>query len=113
MFIEQHGDARFEKLQRGSEYGTGGVSDHHPIYNRAGWRDGAGVDQEWLILPEVWRSEVCNGVEPTFAAKVLAKLGMLTSGGARHSKNVRIEGRQTRVYVLNSGILEGVLADEK
>ena len=43
LFIEQHGDARFEPL--------GGTPDR-PVNNRARWRKEDGEDREWLIPPE-------------------------------------------------------------
>jgi putative DNA primase/helicase len=56
LFIEQHGDARFE-LPDGS--------DARPVANRAGWRKGSGPDREWWVPPQVWKSEICLGLDPT------------------------------------------------
>ena len=50
-FIEAHGEARFDSLDD---------PDARPVQNRAGWRKGAGEDRRWLILPEVWKSDVCG-----------------------------------------------------
>lgn len=43
LFIEQHGDSRFDLHGRSS--------DARPVSNRAGWRNGSGPDREWLSLP--------------------------------------------------------------
>ena len=39
--------------------------DAAPVANRAGWRKGAGEDRRWLILPEVWKRDVCAGLDAT------------------------------------------------
>jgi putative DNA primase/helicase len=64
LFIEQHGESRFDPL---------GDPDARSVNNRAGWRKGSGPDREWLVPPEVWKSEICNGLDPTMVAKVLAE----------------------------------------
>src|SRR5262249_25614104 len=51
LFIEQHGDARFEPIDDASV---------RPVANRAGYREGSGADREWWILPEVWKTDVCS-----------------------------------------------------
>jgi hypothetical protein len=68
LFIEQHGDARFESPDG---------SDARPVANRAGWRKGSGPDREWWVPPQVWKSEICLGLDPTMVAKTLAERGVL------------------------------------
>jgi hypothetical protein len=60
LFIEQHGESRFEALDD---------PDARPVNNRAGWRKGSGPDREWMIPPEVWKSEICNGLDSTMVAR--------------------------------------------
>jgi putative DNA primase/helicase len=55
LFNEQHGDSRFEDLDDPST---------RPINNRARWRRGQGASREWMIPPEVWKSEICSGLNP-------------------------------------------------
>jgi hypothetical protein len=43
LFIEQHGESRFEPLDRGD--------DLRAVNNRAGWRKGDGADCESMIPP--------------------------------------------------------------
>lgn len=66
LFIEQHGESRFEPLDD---------SDARPVNNRAGWRKGGGPGREWMIPPEVWKSEICAGLDPTMVARTLAGRG--------------------------------------
>src|SRR5262249_49867704 len=60
LFIEKYGDSRFDD----AEYPEG------KIPQRAGYRRGKGEGQVWMVLPEVWRTEVCAGLDATRVAKV-------------------------------------------
>jgi uncharacterized protein (DUF927 family) len=83
LFIEQHGESRFEPLDE---------SGARPVNNRAGWRKGGGPDREWMIPPEVWKSEFCVGLDPAMVAKVLAERGMLMRAGDGFQPVRKIEG---------------------
>jgi uncharacterized protein (DUF927 family) len=100
-FLERHGDARFVPL-------SGEAEPDRPILNRAGWRRRA-ADGTWLylILPGVWRSEVCAGLDPQQAARALMARGFLEPGdGKRATQKPRIPGiGPTRVYVVSASIL--------
>jgi uncharacterized protein (DUF927 family) len=100
-FLERHGDARFVPL-------SGEAEPDRPIANRAGWRRRA-ADGTWLylILPGVWRSEVCAGLDPQQAARALMARGFLEPGdGGRATQKPRIPGiGPTRVYVVSARIL--------
>jgi putative DNA primase/helicase len=96
LFIEQHGDARFENLK----------SSDRPVNNRAGWRRGEGTEQEWLIPGEVWKSEVAVGFDPVMVARVLAERGMLKRANDGFQRPEKVQGRSTRVYVITAKILE-------
>jgi putative DNA primase/helicase len=52
LFIEQHGESRFEALDD---------PDARPVKS--------GPDREWMIPPEVWKSEICNGLDSTMVAR--------------------------------------------
>jgi uncharacterized protein (DUF927 family) len=97
LFIEQHGDSRFDSLTD---------PDARPVLNRAGWRKGPGEDRRWMIPPEVWK-EVCAGLDPKFTAKVLAERGMLERGSDAYAKVEKIEGVPKRVYVITPRIFDG------
>ena len=99
LFIEQHGDSRFEP--------TNGAASR-PVNNRAGWYKGDGVHREWLIPPETWKAEVALGHDAQFVARVLADRGMLTRGNDGGLTRVwKIHGKSMRVYVVKASILAG------
>jgi uncharacterized protein (DUF927 family) len=99
--IEQHGESRFDPTERGN-LGPSAVRD------RLGWRKGEECEREWLVPPEVWKSEFCAGLDPTFVARTLDAQGMLRR---QDTKNlacvVTLCGQSTRVYVLTAKILDG------
>jgi putative DNA primase/helicase len=97
LFIEQHGDSRFDSLDD---------PDARPVLSRAGWRKGSGEDRRWMIPPEVWK-EVCAGLDPRFVAKALAEGGMLERGNDANAKVEKIEGGTKRVYVITPRIFDG------
>ena len=54
-FFEAHGEARFDNLDD---------PDMRPVNNRLGWRKGSGDERLWFVLPEMWRAEICAGLDP-------------------------------------------------
>ena len=99
-FIEKHGESRFDNAD---------VEGAAPVNNRLGWRRGSGEAREWLIPSEVWKGEVCAGINATDAARVLSERGMLKRGNDVLSITAKIHGRTQRVFCLTSRILEGGL----
>ncbi len=97
-FIEQHGDARFEPLDD---------HDARPVNNRAGWRKGRGSIREWMVPPETWKSEICNGLDATMVARTLAERGMLLRASDGFQPVRKIGGTSKRVYVLTTSIFAG------
>ncbi|MGE3745392.1 MAG: DUF927 domain-containing protein [Sphingomonadaceae bacterium] len=101
-FLEAHGSARFEPMECSTEY-------EPRIINRAGfWQSVDGL-REYLILPEVWRTEVCAGVDATRVARVLAGKGMLrTDAAGKYSLSRNLPGMgKSRVYVVTAEIFGG------
>jgi putative DNA primase/helicase len=98
LFIEQHGDARFESVD------DAGL---RPVANRAGYRKGDGAEREWWVLPEVWRADICVGHDPQFVAGVLAKAGMLRTQVEGLQCKVRVGNSTRRAYVITAAIFEG------
>ena len=99
LFIEQHGESRFESLDD---------PDARPVINRAGWRKGSGSEREWFVPPQVWKAEICNGLDATMVARTLAERGMLRrQGGDTLQCNVKINGQAQRAYVLTPHIIAG------
>ncbi|MCJ2060106.1 DUF927 domain-containing protein [Methylobacterium sp. J-048] len=99
-FFEAHGESRFESVDD---------SDARPVPNRAGWRRGHGDGRVWLVLPEMWKSEVCTGLDPVATAKILAERGMLKRDpNGRLQRSERTPGGATlRVYVITAAVFDG------
>ena len=90
LFLEQHGAARFQRLDGG---------DPRVIASRAGYVEGEGEETVWFILPEVFRTEVCRGFDPTQVARVLQRRNcLLTSHDLRYEKRTP-EGKK-KLYAL-------------
>ena len=60
------------------------------------------------MLPEVWRSEVCAGLDPTHVAKVLA---LLRGGPDELQRNHRIQGKQLKFYTITASIFSSSNAE--
>jgi hypothetical protein len=98
LYIEQHGDSRFDPLEN---------PEAKPSPNRAGWRKGEGEAREWLIPPESWKAEICQGLDATFVARTLAERGLLHRIGDGFLAVRKIGGGNRRVYVIGARILAG------
>ncbi len=98
--IEAHGESRFQSLDD---------LDAKPVNSRLGWRKGAGAEREWWVPPQIWKAEICNGLDPQFVARLLAERGILRrQGGNVLQCTVNLGGGQrVRAYVLTSAILDG------
>jgi uncharacterized protein (DUF927 family) len=102
QFIELHGTSRFEPiapLDRASGMRT---------VNRAGfWRRNVAGGTEYLFLPEVWRSEVCAGMDAVNVAKTLMSKGYLIPGGGKLQYQQRVPDFQNpiRCYNVSADIL--------
>ena len=76
-YLEQHGESRFTRM------GTQGLADDTSVktINRAGFRESTNDERtEYFVLPEVFKSEICAGLNPTYVSKVLADRGFLAVG---------------------------------
>jgi uncharacterized protein (DUF927 family) len=107
-FIELHGTSRFEAMGDLAPRDASGFTIDQRVVNRIGFRrrrdDGA---IEFLILPEVWRSDVCAGFDPTMVAKTLAARGMLTKGAdGKATHKLRLPGfaNPVRCYVVTGEV---------
>lgn len=111
-FFEAHGSARFEAMD---------ANDEQRVINRAGfWRKTpgdqtlTGVNQmngprEFMVLPEVFRRELCMGNDPKAAAKSLIAAGWIIPGGdGRETQKPRLPGiGPTRCYVFSGKMWDG------
>lgn len=98
LFVEKYGESRFEPLDE---------LDPRPVNSRAGWRMGTGPDREWMVPPEVWKTEICIGLDATMVARTLAERGMLRRASDGFQTVRKINGANKRVYVLMAKIFDG------
>jgi uncharacterized protein (DUF927 family) len=102
LFIENHGESRFEPIERLS----GGFE--RPVINRTGFRKGSGMERQWWVLPQAWKYDVCRGLDPTATARALAERGMLRRAkDGKFSRSETVDEKTMRVYVITAAILEG------
>ncbi|MHB8915018.1 MAG: DUF927 domain-containing protein [Thiobacillus sp.] len=93
-FFEMHGASRFEDIKA--------LNDQR-ILNRAGYyRTGVVGEREFLVLPEVFRREVCKDFDVKTVKKVLTAAGLLLPDKeGRPSQVARLPGlSSSRVYVI-------------
>jgi uncharacterized protein (DUF927 family) len=110
-FLAAYGPSRFQFLGKESE---GKENAAKPVVeplviNRAGWRRLSNDDRwEFLILPEVWKNEICRGLDPTQAARTLHARGLMLRDDTDHfAKRETMPGYgRIRVYVVSAGILD-------
>ena len=108
-FIELHGTARFEPM--GTLIPTTDIGEPIDvrISNRAGFRrmsEAGGT--EYIVMPEVWKSEVCAGMDASRVAKTLIARGLLVPGSNGKAQNFqRVPGSPNpiRCYLLSPAIL--------
>jgi uncharacterized protein (DUF927 family)/phage/plasmid primase-like uncharacterized protein len=96
-FLEAHGASRFEDIH---------ASGDQRILNRAGfYRAGANGEREFLVLPEAFRRELCQGFSEKAVKDVLIGAGMLiTAKDGKPAQLIRLPGLgPTRAYVLRHG----------
>jgi putative DNA primase/helicase len=104
-FIEVNGSSRFQstKARRDGQ----GDPIHEKVVNRAGFRVDEGGPTMYMILPEVFRREVCEGFDYKAVAKALEERGFLETQPPHLTKKSRLpELGNVRVYAVTSSILE-------
>jgi putative DNA primase/helicase len=96
-FIMAHGSSRFELVDGG---------DTQKVVGRAGFkrRNNAG---EWvyLISPDVFKNEVCAGLNMKTVCQALRDMGALLSENGRALFQFRAEGEKRRFYAVNEKAL--------
>jgi putative DNA primase/helicase len=97
-FLEQHGEVRFSPAWD--------VKADRPVINRAGFRKAGDDGWTFYILPEVWRREVCKGIDAKAVASAMAERGWLAREGKHMTCKARIPGEgHQRVYVVSPAFL--------
>lgn len=93
-FFETHGASRFEDIKA--------LNDQR-IPNRAGYyRNGEDGEREFLVLPEAFRREACQGFDEKTVKRVLIEAGLLLQGkDGKPTQVARLPGLSpSRVYVI-------------
>jgi putative DNA primase/helicase len=103
-FIEVNGASRFQSAK--ARLDVHGDPINEKVVNRAGFR----VEDEatmYLILPEVFRREVCEGFDHQTVAKVLKERNFIEVQPPHLTKKCRLpEVGNVRVYAVKSCLLE-------
>ncbi|MEO6118599.1 MAG: DUF927 domain-containing protein [Methylotenera sp.] len=103
-FIEMNGDSRFTNWSNTSEFN----SNERPTINRAGFKrqtdDGR---TEYIIFPEVWKTEICSGLSHNQVSKALIEAGLLFTNNGRSTHSIRLPGlgNTRRVYIVKADIM--------
>ena len=113
-FLEQHGEARFAPawdrsmthVTPGGEHAETTKTDR-PVFNRAGFRRVSDDGTTFYVLPEVWRREVCKGLDAKAVATAMMARGWMLPGDGRNvMQKPRIPGEgHLRVYVIPPAFL--------
>lgn len=105
-FLEAHGSSRFALLTKSLDGTWESVTDK--TINRAGFRVGTeDVAIEYLVLPESFRNEICEGFDFRMVARVLAERGFLVTEDGKNSVRRSLPGfGQVRVYGIKSAIFQ-------
>jgi putative DNA primase/helicase len=108
MFFELHGEGRFSLLA--SERLNEGEDAQPRTLNRAGFRQRSSEGGDFMVLPGVFKEEICNGFELDFVLTVLNRHGLLkTDAQGKSTRAERLPGKTgtTRVYRISGKILGG------
>jgi putative DNA primase/helicase len=59
-----------------------------------------------LLLPEIFKTEICKGIDPQRAVKTLVNYGWIVPGKEKTQQLVRLPGdpKPKRAYVFNSNL---------
>jgi putative DNA primase/helicase len=104
VFLEANGASRFQPLNSASP-----EADAERIINRAGFkRKSDSGETEYIILRQVFRTEICRGYNPEAVLHEIDKRGFLV----RDKSNLTIKPRlpelgSIRVYCIRAAILDG------
>jgi putative DNA primase/helicase len=98
-FFETHGEARFSDIYADHERAT---------INRAGFRKPVDGHDEFYVLSQAYKRDVCAGFNPRTVTQVLLDAGWLQPGkDGKSSQKKSLPGLgETRVYVLTAAMWE-------
>ncbi len=97
LFFQQHGESRFTRLDSDSPRDT---------INRAGFYRSTDHGMEFYAFPEVFKNEVCKGLDARYVARLLADRGLLYTEASGKTVTVhKVYSQSTRLYRFKPGIL--------
>jgi uncharacterized protein (DUF927 family)/5S rRNA maturation endonuclease (ribonuclease M5) len=104
-FIEVNGASRFQSAK--ARLDVHGDPINEKVVNRAGFRVEDDETTMYLILPEVFRREVCEGFDHQTVAKALKERSFIEVQPPHLTKKCRLpEVGNVRVYAVKSSLLE-------
>lgn len=106
LFIEEHGNSRFEDITKQTESNEG-IRDK--IYNQAGYKKWNDTKKCWdfYFFTEFFRKEVLKGRNQNNLPRMLFEKGFLEKNTDNNlTKNIRIFGKQQRLYCISSDQLD-------
>jgi len=93
-FFQVHGASRFA------------THDGDQVHNRAGFLQTTNGERRYLVFPEVFRQELCKGLDPQRVGRLLAEAGHLLPEGKHLTRKATIpDGSRARMYVIRTSIL--------
>lgn len=98
-FIEAHGSSRFESME---------TDNRERIVNRVGYFKDTNQGKEYLVFPEMFKSEVCKGFDSKHVEKVLLVHGVLKKnerGGGASVVRIPDHTKQIRMYIFTDKVL--------
>jgi uncharacterized protein (DUF927 family) len=100
-YFEKHGASRFTRLDCDE-------TDEQRTINRAGFkRITINGTAEYFVLPQVWRTEVCAGLDARYVARVCLEAGLIkpdSEGRATSTHRLSDMGRRRCYHFINTGV---------
>lgn len=81
------------------------VKKPQPVGKMAGYRRCKDGKPEFWVFPEVFRHEICAGLNVDMVCRELKRGGILLSEGDQNTRNKRVQGKQRRMIVLTHAVL--------
>jgi putative DNA primase/helicase len=102
-FLQQYGESRFEQLS------DEGIIEAYPLRDRAGFRTTEHGTTYFLVYPQVFKKEICQGFDAKLIAQTLRDRGHLRHADGRLQVQRRLppESKKQWVYYISSSVLEG------
>ena len=99
-FFQKHGDSRFKKLNSDNE---------RAVINQAGFMDCGDEGHVYLVYPNTFNKEVCEGVPPKTLLSMLTQRDLLVQNGGNPVFQKRINGSKSpvRFYAIKGDIING------